>query len=76
MAILSLPTWRGFDALLNRDASRWPEQITDQSGICHQCDALVDRMARADPVTRTTSWNENLCPECWAHRRPRSRRRR
>lgn len=76
MDVASLPAWRGFDAWLNRDPSRRPDQITEHSGICYQCDALVDRMAHADPVTRAPPWNQNLCPGCWANPRPRSRRRR
>lgn len=73
--IPTTPTWHAFDAWLNRNPSRRPEQITEDSGICDQCDALVDRMAQADPVTRTMPWNQNPCPECWAHRRPKGRRR-
>lgn len=76
MNIIIVPAWRGFDAWLNRDPNRRPEQITEHSGICHKCDTLVDRLAHADPVTRTVPWNQNLCPECWTHRRPRGRPRR
>ena len=64
MNITTTPTWRGFDAWLNRDPRWRPEQITEHYGVCHQCDALVDRMAHADPVMRATPWNQNLCPEC------------
>lgn len=73
MNITTIPAWRGFDVWLNRDPRRRPEQISEHSGICHRCDALVDHMAHADPVARTTPWNQNLCPECWERRRSRKR---
>ena len=51
MDVVSLPTWRGFDAWLKRDPSRRPEQIAEHAGICHQCDTLVGQIAHPDEVT-------------------------
>jgi hypothetical protein len=74
MDVSTTELWRGFDAWLNRDSSRSPDEITPNSAICFVCDCLHDRMAADDPVTGRPPWNQNLCPECWKYRRPKPRR--
>ena len=60
-----------FRFVLNDKMRRSAEEIAEHSGICFQCDELMDRVAHRDPVTRATRWNQNLSPACWTKRKPR-----
>jgi hypothetical protein len=42
MDVSTTELWRGFDAWLNRDSSRSPDEITPKSAICFVCDCLHD----------------------------------